>query len=420
MLIDFFTNLKIREKIRLTSWLASASALLLITLGYGYYQHDTLLKLTINNIAVTGKILATNVGDAIYNLDSDVATLQLASTEINAKIYSACLFDPDGKIFSYFLNSDMPGYNNAVKALAKESGGNIGGGRTENQACPYLPDFLPKLENAVNYLSSAASEYTQLHKVNEEVMAVSYPVVHRNKKYGSLYILFTTPVFFENIRDQALGLLLLFSIGMFISMLLADALQKNVSRPIVHLAGAMRRIAEEKNYSLRMTRTSNDETGVMIDQFNLMLNEVENRDRELLSHRINLENVVLQRTSEIERIRNEIQHSRDFLKRIIDNVPDPIFVKNHEYKYVMGNAAFWRLLPGHESNIGKTDYDFFPRPQADMVRLHDVETINNGSGLYEEKLLIDGKLHTFISNKVRTTGLDGKAMIVAIIHEKKL
>ena len=56
-----------------------------------------------------------------------------------------------------------------------------------------------------------------------------------------------------------------------------------------------------------------------------------------------------------------------YLENIIDTVPDPIFVKNSKHEWIFVNKAFCNFI-GHSKKelIGKSDYDFFPKKEADV------------------------------------------------------
>ena len=59
--------------------------------------------------------------------------------------------------------------------------------------------------------------------------------------------------------------------------------------------------------------------------------------------------------------------SQGFLLRMINGISDPIFVKNRQHQWVLLNDAFCNFI-GHprEELIGKSDYDFFSKEQADV------------------------------------------------------
>jgi two-component system NtrC family sensor kinase len=67
----------------------------------------------------------------------------------------------------------------------------------------------------------------------------------------------------------------------------------------------------------------------------------------------------------------------DFLDSIIENIPDMIFVKDaEELRFVRFNRAGEALLGfTREELLGKNDYDFFPREQADYFTAKDREVL---------------------------------------------
>ncbi|HET6242576.1 MAG TPA: histidine kinase dimerization/phospho-acceptor domain-containing protein, partial [Arthrobacter sp.] len=66
-----------------------------------------------------------------------------------------------------------------------------------------------------------------------------------------------------------------------VALLLASRLQKLISGPILRLAAVESRVSREKDFSLRVTKDSEDELGVLIDGFNDMLVQIQERDGEL-------------------------------------------------------------------------------------------------------------------------------------------
>jgi PAS domain S-box-containing protein len=69
-----------------------------------------------------------------------------------------------------------------------------------------------------------------------------------------------------------------------------------------------------------------------------------------------------------------------FLDSIVENIPYMIFVKDaEELRFVRLNEAGERLLGyRREAMIGRNDYDFFPREQADFFTAKDREVLANG------------------------------------------
>ena len=63
---------------------------------------------------------------------------------------------------------------------------------------------------------------------------------------------------------------------------------------------------------------------------------------------------------------------RNFLRTVIDNMPDQIFVKDRQGRFLIANQAVVqsRGVASEADLLGKTDFDLFPREQA-----HDYQTI---------------------------------------------
>ena len=76
------------------------------------------------------------------------------------------------------------------------------------------------------------------------------------------------------------------------TLLLSIRLQRVISDPVLHLAGVMRSVSEQKNYSLRAVARHDDELGRLITGFNDMLAQIEDRDQSLLRAREQLESRV--------------------------------------------------------------------------------------------------------------------------------
>lgn len=76
----------------------------------------------------------------------------------------------------------------------------------------------------------------------------------------------------------------------------------------------------------------------------------------------------------------ELRRAEDFLNSIVENLPNMIFVKEaQELRFVRFNKAGEALLGyPREDLIGKNDYDFFPKEQADFFVSKDRQVLNEG------------------------------------------
>jgi diguanylate cyclase (GGDEF)-like protein/PAS domain S-box-containing protein len=105
---------------------------------------------------------------------------------------------------------------------------------------------------------------------------------------------------------------------------------------------------------------------------------------------------------------------------VIDVVPHPIFVKDDQTRFVVVNELFCELM-GHpfEELVGKTDYDFFPKEQADVFRGNDLRVLNTGEANENEELFGGEaeKIRTIITRKKRVVMSDGSRLLVGCITD---
>jgi signal transduction histidine kinase/HAMP domain-containing protein len=90
----------------------------------------------------------------------------------------------------------------------------------------------------------------------------------------------------------------------FVSSALAILIGRSITRSVLSLVNVAGKVQREHDFSLRAPKTTADEVGTLTEAFNEMLVVIQERERDLRSHRENLEKVVSERTLELSR-RNE-------------------------------------------------------------------------------------------------------------------
>jgi len=110
----------------------------------------------------------------------------------------------------------------------------------------------------------------------------------------------------------------------------------------------------------------------------------------------------------------------DYLNGIINALADPVFVKNRKHEWVLINDAFCTFL-GHarEELIGKSDYEFFPKEQADVFWAKDEIVFTEGKENSNEESLTDAQAvkHTIVTKKTRFTNASGEQFLVGVIRD---
>jgi two-component system cell cycle sensor histidine kinase/response regulator CckA len=93
--------------------------------------------------------------------------------------------------------------------------------------------------------------------------------------------------------------------------LFASRMQRWVTRPILELAAVAKRVAVDKDFSVRAPKAGEDEIGRLNQAFNEMLAQIQVRDEALVRATLQLELRVEERTSEVTEANNRLQTELD-------------------------------------------------------------------------------------------------------------
>ena len=129
---------------------------------------------------------------------------------------------------------------------------------------------------------------------------------------------------------------------------------------------------------------------------------------------------------EFLKAQQRIMEHDQFLQRLIDTIPNPIFYKDKNGIYSGCNIAFERYI-GFSKNqiVGKSVYDIAPKDLADIYYANDRKLLDNpGVQIYESRVrYADGSIHDVIFNKATFTDLsenvEGIVGVIIDISERK-
>jgi PAS domain S-box-containing protein len=124
----------------------------------------------------------------------------------------------------------------------------------------------------------------------------------------------------------------------------------------------------------------------------------------------------------IERKKTEtvLRESREFLEKIVNSISDPMYVVNREHRYVLANDAMCAFASrNREDVLGRTDYDFFPKEQADILSKMDEQVFETGQENENEEVIMDGggTVRTVITKKSLYTDKARNKFIVGVIRD---
>ena len=125
-------------------------------------------------------------------------------------------------------------------------------------------------------------------------------------------------------------------------------------------------------------------------------------------------------TSYIAYVKEELKKSKEFLSSLIHTIPDPVFVKDRQGRWIVLNEAFCRFV-GYplETLLDKTDHDIFPPHQANFLRQHDERVFETGvdSESEEEFTSADGAHYLTATKRSLHKDAAGNTFLVGVIRD---
>jgi len=84
-----------------------------------------------------------------------------------------------------------------------------------------------------------------------------------------------------------------------------------------------------------------------------------------------------------KRMEESLAHERILLQTLINNVPDYIYVKDVQHRFLVANAALARRMGAKSPDdlLGKSDFDFYPREVAEKYAADEDEVMRSEHGV---------------------------------------
>ena len=104
----------------------------------------------------------------------------------------------------------------------------------------------------------------------------------------------------------------------------------------------------------------------------------------------------------------------EYLEIILNNVNQPIFLKDPKYNYIFINRQYELLAQVSCDQIqGKDDFEIFPKPVAQLFRSQDEEVVQCRTLVeFEETIPLPDGMHTFLTAKFPLIDREGKIYAV--------
>src|SRR5690606_34263396 len=109
----------------------------------------------------------------------------------------------------------------------------------------------------------------------------------------------------------------------------------------------------------------------------------------------------------------------DMVVQILNAVADPLFVKDDQHRWLAVNDAFAALMGRDRAELlGKSDFDFFPKEEAQVFWAKDEEVFRSGATNLNQESFTNASGTQFIETKKSLVSTaDGRRVLVGTIRD---
>jgi PAS domain S-box-containing protein len=335
-------HLSFQRKLMLLVLAATVLALAMACFGLTVYERRNFRNARTDALTLLANTLGANAAASMVFNDPKTASDMLAALQADHDIIAARLYDTSGHIFAGYVRAELP----------------------QNYTIPPLP--------------ADGAAFT------EQSIVLTQPVVLHGEREGSIVLISDLQPLNAKFRQYAQISALVLIFAVLTTYLFSSRVLRIALAPILHLAGIAEKVSFAGDYSLRAQAAGHDEIGMLIRSFNDMLDAIQQRDNALQSVNDELEMRVHARTNALqgevnERVRAEeaLAKERRVLRALIDNVPEYMFVKDKESRFLVANAAMVLSVGARspEELLGKSAFDFYPPDTANAFLRDDQNVI---------------------------------------------
>jgi len=177
-------------------------------------------------------------------------------------------------------------------------------------------------------------------EVKDETIELYRRVVENGEILGTVYL--REHYEFKERLWSYLGIVLgVSTLALAVSLLLSSWLQASVTRPILDVTGVARRVVESRDFTLRATKTTEDEIGFLVDAFNDMLAEIARQTEALRASNRALEKQIDERAEAERALRDSERRNRT----LVDATTSVVWTADRGRHFAAAQAA-WGAYTG--------------------------------------------------------------------------
>jgi signal transduction histidine kinase len=289
-------NMTIRHKLVLIIMLTCVATLVIAGGIFTGYEWTTLRQLMVMNLSAQAETMAETCKASVAFDDSDDAKETLSSLRVSSSIIFGGVYDSQGDLMSayYRYGTDKGVQPDSIKEDGHEF---------SNEYLTVFKRII--LDGDIIGTVCIRSDLEPLHVMLSNTIKITFVIV---------------------------------GVSLFAAYIISSMLQSVISRPIIKLTELAKTVSEGKDYQKRGVKTTNDEIGLLIDAFNEMLDEIQQRDGALVEANKELEKKVAARTADLEHMIERLNQSNRQLQ-------DFTYIASHDLREPLRKiSAFGQLL----------------------------------------------------------------------------
>lgn len=341
----FFRNSSIHHKLTIVAFLTSVLGLSLAGVAFEWFERARFRDALVGELTAHTDTIGLNVSASLMFNDQKSAQDLLRALRVERHIEAACIYDSQGHVFAEYRREGLS------------------------------PNFLmPQWQgDSVQFAPKS--------------LTVSRSFSVDDRKIGSISVVSD----FSELNDKMLQFreisALILIVSMLFTALLSSRLVRLITEPILQLATVAKRVSAREDYSVRAYPAGEDEVGELVGSFNQMLERIQERDAALMAAKNQLELRVEERTRELQdevvqrsQAEEALSVERERLRALIDNVPDYMYVKDVDCRFLVANLSVAQQMGAKspEELLGKSDFDFYPRELAETFFNDERKVILSG------------------------------------------
>ena len=258
----------ISRRLTWMNMLVSTVALIIAGVAFAAYDLASFRSAIVRNLSIKAQMVGSHSVTALLFNDPAAAEDTLAALRASSDVIRAQVFTPDGRVFAAYSRDGSP-------ALPP----------------PQIPPGL-----------------TEVSEFDASSVYLARVIVSDGKPVGIVRIRADLQEMYDRLARYALIEISVLLASLAGALLVSRVSQRAISRPLAAVAAVARQVSQDKDYAVRAPHVETPyELAVLVDSFNAMLLEIQQRDRSLQDAQAQLEARVRERTEELHASNSELE-----------------------------------------------------------------------------------------------------------------